>query len=77
MTVTQPPFVTSISLPSSTLPLIGREDELSDVRTLLTRADTRLISLIGPGGVGKTRLALAALNSSARIFQRHALGHPG
>ena len=37
---------------------IGREKEYSDIKELLGQADCRLLTLIGPGGIGKTRLAL-------------------
>jgi predicted ATPase/DNA-binding CsgD family transcriptional regulator len=54
--------------PTPATPLLGRAKELLGVRDLLTRADVRLVSLVGPGGVGKTRLALAALSSSVDDF---------
>jgi predicted ATPase len=45
-------------LPSPASRFIGREREKSLVRDLLTGGDTRLVTLVGPGGIGKTRLAL-------------------
>jgi predicted ATPase/DNA-binding CsgD family transcriptional regulator/transcriptional regulator with XRE-family HTH domain len=46
-------------LPHSGSPLIGRQRELASVRGLVAHRDTRVVTLTGPGGVGKTRLALA------------------
>lgn len=50
--------LTRISLPAFPTTLLGRESELETVRLWLTDRDARLITLTGPGGVGKTRLAL-------------------
>jgi predicted ATPase len=48
------------NLPPQATPLIGRERELGEITATLRRAEVRLLTLTGPGGAGKTRLALQA-----------------
>jgi predicted ATPase/DNA-binding SARP family transcriptional activator/Tfp pilus assembly protein PilF len=45
-------------LPMATAPLVGRTEILGDLTRLLTDREHRLLTLLGPGGSGKTRLAL-------------------
>jgi predicted ATPase/DNA-binding SARP family transcriptional activator/Tfp pilus assembly protein PilF len=47
-------------LPTQLTPFVGRERELAEIQQLLNLPDCRLLTLVGAGGTGKTRLALAA-----------------
>ncbi len=55
-------------MPAFGLPFIGRERALADVAGLLAHPDRTLISLIAPGGMGKTRLAVEAARAAAADF---------
>ena len=50
---------TSSSLPHIATPLVGREDEVAELTSHLRSPESRLVTLSGPGGSGKTRLAIA------------------
>lgn len=70
------------NLPEQVTELIGREQELADILALL--ATYRFVSLMGPGGIGKTRLALAAARQLLTEFpdgvwlvEFSAVGNPG
>lgn len=47
------------SLPVTSTTLIGRERDIAEVVRLLAKPEIRLVTLTGPGGIGKTRLAIA------------------
>jgi predicted ATPase/class 3 adenylate cyclase len=57
------------NLPIPATLFLGRERELNEVWGLLTRDDVRLLTLTGPGGTGKTRLALQAAAEAAERFR--------
>ncbi len=58
----------SHNLPPQPTPFVGREEELADIARLLGDPACRLLSLVGPGGIGKTRLAIQAAAENARMF---------
>jgi predicted ATPase/DNA-binding SARP family transcriptional activator len=60
------PVVTAAPIPTPLSPLVGRTAEMERLARLL--ADYRLLTLTGPGGVGKTRLGLAIAQSLADRF---------
>jgi predicted ATPase/DNA-binding SARP family transcriptional activator len=60
----------SLNLPAFLTPLIGRQTELAEVQQLLWNTDCRLLTISGPGGSGKTRLALEVATSSREAFDQ-------
>ncbi|GGO41401.1 ATP-binding protein [Deinococcus humi] len=58
------------SLSTALTSFIGRDLELAEIQRLLSRSECRLLTLSGPGGIGKTRLALEAVRA-------HELQDPG
>ena len=56
------------NLPHQPTPLLGRERELGEIADLLRHEDVHLVTLTGPGGVGKTRLALQAAADLLEVF---------
>ena len=55
------------NIPNPATPFLGREQELEELEAHLKAAETRLVTLLGPGGIGKTRLGLEA---ARRIVQK-------
>lgn len=65
--ILQPPLD---RLPPTGTPFFGREAELAALAALLASPDARLLTILGPGGMGKTRLALAAAHAERTRLPR-------
>ncbi len=78
------PVLYSHSLPAAMTPFVGRQNELEQIRQLLADPSFHLLTLIGAGGVGKTRLALRVAHElqesypqGACLVELAALSEPG
>jgi len=60
--------ITRVRLPASQNTLVGREKELAELTDMLGRPNVRLATIVGPGGIGKTRLALSVAEDSSPEF---------
>jgi DNA-binding SARP family transcriptional activator/predicted ATPase len=56
------------NLPQALTTFIGREAELAQLQERLASGESRLLSLVGPGGIGKTRLALQVAGANQQLF---------
>jgi predicted ATPase/DNA-binding XRE family transcriptional regulator len=68
----EPQHIKKHNLPVLLIRLIGREYELAEISRLLADPDCRLITLVGPGGVGKTYLAIQAAVVQAAVNHQGA-----
>jgi predicted ATPase len=60
-------FLEPVRLPAALTGLVGRESDIETIRGRLT-SGTRLLTLVGPGGIGKSRLAIEAARAAAPSF---------
>jgi predicted ATPase len=67
-----PPLQTQVgpkhNLPEQLTPFVGRRSEIEEVRSLLAKDGVRLVTLKGPGGMGKTRLAIEVAGQEAETY---------
>ena len=67
-----PPLQTQVgpkhNLPEQLTPFVGRRSEIEEVRSLLSQDGVRLVTLKGPGGMGKTRLAIEVARQEAESY---------
>lgn len=62
-------YKTFDSLPALANPIIGREHNVKEIIALFQSTSTRLVTLTGPGGIGKTRLAIETATQLQPIFK--------
>jgi predicted ATPase/DNA-binding SARP family transcriptional activator len=58
----------TVNLPLQPTPFIGRENELARLAALLADPTIRLVTILGPGGIGKTLLAIEAAKTQSEAF---------
>src|SRR6266511_270264 len=63
-----PTKVVRSNIPATTTSLIAREEEIALIREYLSKDDIRLVTLMGPPGIGKTRLSIEAARASLHDF---------
>ena len=56
------------NLPAQPTPFVGRESEMAEIASLLDNHYCRLLTLFGPGGIGKTRLAVETAAQQANVY---------
>ncbi|TMA23558.1 MAG: DUF4062 domain-containing protein [Deltaproteobacteria bacterium] len=61
------------SLPATSTSLLGREQDIAAISTLLATPEVRLVTLTGPGGIGKTRVGIRAAEQLAADFDDGAV----
>lgn len=61
--------VGNTNLPATLTPFLGRERELAELARLLADPNLRLLSVVGPGGMGKTRLAIQAAHGQIERYR--------
>ncbi|MDP1690659.1 MAG: tetratricopeptide repeat protein [Burkholderiaceae bacterium] len=62
------PAAAAAVLPEAKAHFVGRKSELAELALLLSRHEARLITIVGPGGIGKSRLAQRAMQETATRF---------
>lgn len=70
-TISSPSALSRKNFPILPTPLIGRQSELLELHRLLCEPECRMLTLVGPGGIGKTRLAI---DSAMQVLDRFADG---